>query len=252
MLMGIGYWLLPYFGDGPVYKPQVKSIAAGCKDYWWTNILYINNMVPWNLLDECFGWVWYLANDMQFFIVTPPIIMLYCRHRKAALAFILTSTFLSCFITFMFAVTQNYGISFFHPTTDDKIPYSDTTYVRPWARYQAYGVGLFAGLMHFEYKYQDKYPEMSGSFGARYMNAVREGRYLPTILFLLGAFICQFLIWIRITIPNMFERSWPVPLAALYNGFSMGVFVIGLILLMQPFFAGRLESIRPLLGGTIY
>ena len=106
--------------------------------------------------------------------------------------------------------------------------------------------------MHFEYKYQDKYPEMSGSFGARYMNAVRDGRYLPTILFLLGAFICQFLIWIRLTVPDMFERAWPVALAALYNGFSMGVFVIGLILLMQPFFAGRLEPIRPLLGGTIY
>ena len=64
MLIGIGYWLLPYLGDGPVYKPQAIAVAAGCKDYWWSNLLYINNMVPWNLLDECFGWVWYLANDM--------------------------------------------------------------------------------------------------------------------------------------------------------------------------------------------
>ena len=72
---------------------------------------------------------------MQFFVLTPPIIMLYCRNRKAGLAVILTSTFISCFITFMFAVTQNYGVSFFYPTTDDRIPYGDTTYVRPWARY---------------------------------------------------------------------------------------------------------------------
>ena len=106
--------------------------------------------------------------------------------------------------------------------------------------------------MHFEYKYQDKYPEISGSFGARYMNAVRDGRYLPAILFLLGAFICQFLIWIRQTSPNQFVRSWAVFPAALYNGFSMALFVLGLVFLMQPFFAGRLEPIRPLLGGTIY
>lgn len=35
--------------------------------YWWSNMLYVNNLVPWHEGEtgECFYHTWYLANDMQ-------------------------------------------------------------------------------------------------------------------------------------------------------------------------------------------
>jgi len=35
--------------------------------FWWSNVAYINNLVPWHSgeTNECFYHAWYLADDMQ-------------------------------------------------------------------------------------------------------------------------------------------------------------------------------------------
>ena len=40
--------LQPFFGDGPLWFKMRKQ-TIGCSDYWWTNLLYINNYHPKNL-----------------------------------------------------------------------------------------------------------------------------------------------------------------------------------------------------------
>ena len=37
--------LQPFFGDGPLWFIIRKQTLA-CSDYWWTNLLYINNLHP--------------------------------------------------------------------------------------------------------------------------------------------------------------------------------------------------------------
>ena len=36
--------LLPHFGQGPSW--DANSLSKGCSKYWWTNLLYINNFHP--------------------------------------------------------------------------------------------------------------------------------------------------------------------------------------------------------------
>ena len=61
-----------------------------CKDYWWTNLIYINNYYPDNgsLTGTCMGWAWYLAIDMQCYILLAPlfIFLLSYRNRHLRLA----------------------------------------------------------------------------------------------------------------------------------------------------------------------
>ncbi len=64
--------LTPYLGDGPFYPPGGFEINR-CKDTWWTNLLYINNIVDDQKM--CFGVAWYLANDMQFHWISPLILI---------------------------------------------------------------------------------------------------------------------------------------------------------------------------------
>lgn len=40
------------FGDGPFWPTTAASFSAACKSYWWTNLLYINNMYPATLVEE--------------------------------------------------------------------------------------------------------------------------------------------------------------------------------------------------------
>ncbi|KAK6176000.1 hypothetical protein SNE40_014370 [Patella caerulea] len=60
--------LYKYMGDGPLWPAAIKA-ADYCKTNWWTNVLYVNNLV--NNHEQCLGWSWYLANDMQFYIISP-------------------------------------------------------------------------------------------------------------------------------------------------------------------------------------
>ena len=69
-----------------------------CRKNWWTNLLYVNNFVKttkpvsyqptacdviyiqetvsvYAVCSQCVGWSWYLANDMQFYIVAPLVLI---------------------------------------------------------------------------------------------------------------------------------------------------------------------------------
>ncbi|CAB4019542.1 nose resistant to fluoxetine 6-like [Paramuricea clavata] len=57
--------LKPFLAFSPLWTLQKDE---HCSKYWWTNLIYINNFYPTRFTDECVGWTWYLANDMQFYI----------------------------------------------------------------------------------------------------------------------------------------------------------------------------------------
>ena len=73
------YWYLSmYLSDGPYYQLSTGPDGPAwknCEKYWWTNLLYINNFYPVEFGDECMSWAWYLANDMQFFVISPLILI---------------------------------------------------------------------------------------------------------------------------------------------------------------------------------
>ncbi|XP_022092124.1 nose resistant to fluoxetine protein 6-like [Acanthaster planci] len=62
-------FIQPFFGDSPVW--YTNTARTSCEKYWWTTLLYINNFYPQGFASQCVGWAWYLANDMQFFIISP-------------------------------------------------------------------------------------------------------------------------------------------------------------------------------------
>ena len=85
--------LLRYFATGAT-SINIDWAVRGCRDSWWLNILYINNLhwvSDWLWGDDgwgvmgCLGQTWYMANDMQFFLLTPPILTLLARRPKLGL-----------------------------------------------------------------------------------------------------------------------------------------------------------------------
>ena len=46
-------YLFPLVGKGPIWSAiSAKKLANNCKDYWWTNVLYVNNFYPAKLEKE--------------------------------------------------------------------------------------------------------------------------------------------------------------------------------------------------------
>lgn len=47
-VIAIFAFILPYMGDGPLWKLIVYPEAEFCRKNWWTNLLFINNYVHSN------------------------------------------------------------------------------------------------------------------------------------------------------------------------------------------------------------
>ncbi|XP_053395822.1 nose resistant to fluoxetine protein 6-like [Mercenaria mercenaria] len=138
-----------------VGQPSYKAGVDVCKKYWWTNLLYINNMYPnyGNIQTTCLGWSWYLANDMQFFMVLGPIVIL-TLGLKGKLKYIgvaLTASLILAGIIVRGILVWYYGIySLIGPSTkhlDNPWAKNNPIYDKPFARWSVYLVGMLTGYV---------------------------------------------------------------------------------------------------------
>ncbi|KAK7497006.1 hypothetical protein BaRGS_00011742 [Batillaria attramentaria] len=111
--------LQPYLGSGPFWPDRDGSRKA-CEESWWTNMLYINNFAHLNY--KCEGEGWYLANDMQFYMLSPLI-----------------------FVPFFYSpwlggIASGAGANQF-----------DEYYIKPYCRMGPYIIGLIAGYILYRY-----------------------------------------------------------------------------------------------------
>ena len=134
-----------------------------CKNYWWTNLLYINNFYPEKLMNECMSWSWYLANDMQFFVISPLIIIpLFIWFPGGVIAsgiLLLTSFAATGFITGFYRLPASaflpldWGV----PIQKNFPDYMSQIYIKPYCRIGPYIIGLLLGAI-FHYKYKLSFP----------------------------------------------------------------------------------------------
>ena len=75
--------VLPYLGYGPVWS-TVDNYLDDCGEYWWTNLLYINNFYP-SFNNHCITGTWYLSVDMQLYAISPVLLTPYsCTGHLAS------------------------------------------------------------------------------------------------------------------------------------------------------------------------
>ena len=96
-----------YMEFGPLNLQSLMS-SQQCREYQWLNLVYLNNFKFgadeeifstvkliilqqsqckswWQFNFQCLGVTWYLANDMQFFIITPPIVFIIWKWKNIGL-----------------------------------------------------------------------------------------------------------------------------------------------------------------------
>ncbi|EFX85286.1 hypothetical protein DAPPUDRAFT_314000 [Daphnia pulex] len=146
-ILGFIATLIVYVGIGP-YWYDVNKFSNACRNAWWRQFLYINNLFPLDPEYGCMGQTWYLAVDMQLFFVSPLFIYPLWRWRKWGLAW-LAAVGLTC----QAVVFYVYARDDLHPTvwttrldgSATTVDYFDHYYVKPWTRAPPYLVGILAG-----------------------------------------------------------------------------------------------------------
>ena len=120
------------------YMPE--RIVCNCPNYWWRNMLYINNFFDWDEL--CISWSWYLANDMQFFMIGLLLLVVSTRHMRLALGISLGLMIASICTTAYIAYSIEY-----YPTLDQLANNVTILYQRPWIRINPFLIGMGTVLL---------------------------------------------------------------------------------------------------------
>ena len=140
IVIGIHATLLQHFATGPLSYLVTKQVTK-CQNGWFLNLLYLNNFA--NTVGEemnCMGWTWYMANDMQFFIITP--LILYLLWKWIPIGIVVSVCLLLIATVTPFTLTWTDETQFFHGDVSD-------FYQKPWNRFQPYIMGLLVGyLLH--------------------------------------------------------------------------------------------------------
>ncbi|XP_076091676.1 nose resistant to fluoxetine protein 6-like [Mytilus galloprovincialis] len=146
LVMMVYIALFPYLGSGPIWKKNGLENNY-CEDTWWYNLLYIQNFRP--ITDQCFAWAWYLANDMQFYVISP-ILLLPLYFNKVA-GTIVTAMFLggTTIATGIISTHYDLGLSTFDKNAMD---YFNNYYIKPYTRMGPYLVGIYTGYILYKIK----------------------------------------------------------------------------------------------------
>ena len=151
-LLFFWWFLTVQLGSGPLWESSF-GVGSGnykaCEKYWWTNLLYINNFYPWKLNDECMGWTWYLANDMQFFLLAP--LVLIPLYHIFPIGLIIGGFLLAVTLAVNGAIagTQEFLANTVLPESSNARE-SDDIYVKPYCRAAPYIVGILLGFLLFK------------------------------------------------------------------------------------------------------
>ena len=239
-----------FLGDGPVWNTSLESQIEGCREQWWETLLFIGNLIPYNTGMKWLNWLWYIQNDMQFFLLLPFQIWLYKKHRYLGYSLAYFILIGSCITSFIISAVNKMSINVIAEPN-----YWVLLYMRPWARINAYQVGVIFGMYYYEWMNRSKIRIFVGSFGTSIFELVYNFRFVRYSFYIIG-FILINLIMIggyvegtkMIDAPQHFSQFFH----DLYNAFARPLFVLWLMLILAGPLTGRNRFLRWFLGSSGY
>ena len=220
-------WLLMmHLGEGPNWPSVAWEQGAwyqSCSKYWWTNLFYINNLYPWRMEENCIGWTWYLANDMQFYVFSPliliPLYFLFPLGVAISGAVLFVSFVTTGALTGIYDLQANefaaFAYGYVTNNTSPDTSFQNLLYVKPWHRVPPYIVGLLLGYVLYCFRLPSR----------RYVNYI----VFPILWIVSGICLATTLYGLYPTwhghVPTLAENI-------IYNMFSRTVWSIGLALLV--------------------
>uniref|UniRef100_A0AC35EUY7 Nose resistant-to-fluoxetine protein N-terminal domain-containing protein n=1 Tax=Panagrolaimus sp. PS1159 TaxID=55785 RepID=A0AC35EUY7_9BILA len=154
-LLTYTYLFGPLTQNMPLFFSPVQAPYDPCKKFLWKNMLYIFNF---NNSELCLGQTWYLATDMQIFVLTPIILIPLALYPIIGWAFAILLLILSTAGNVITIYENNFPptVTFFgaDALTDPikTMNYIKLVYYAAWIRCQIYIMGLLVGWVLQKYK----------------------------------------------------------------------------------------------------
>lgn len=142
----ISIYLTPWMGNGPIYPTAYGFETASCRYQWWTTILFLNNFIRPQL--ACLPVTWYMANDFQFHLFAPILLIPFIFNRQRLTYFLICFLLLINIITISIIMSINPGIEKGLAMDGDvSLDYFEKIYIKPWCRMGPFLIGMLTKLL---------------------------------------------------------------------------------------------------------
>ncbi len=232
-------FVLPMLGTGPGFHGYIEKAQEDCGRYWHWHMLFINNFLPSEA--DCMGFSWYIANDMQFFLIVPVLVHVYHKRRTWGYALIGLLATVCTIIGLALCFKYNLSASFLKFNRS----YFEYYYYRPYNRISPYLIGVLCAYLYFEYK--SNTGETRRGLFSRFSDllvsssAARYALYAFCISGMLS--LVHAMYWL-----DNYPQSWEGWPDALYLLLSKPLFVIFLFGLVYPAMLGKGRTLQTILG----
>lgn len=149
--------LPPSLPTGPLATTVWESNTRPCKGIWWSHFLYLNDLYPWwnqRLGEVCYGHSWYLANDMQYYLLVPLLCLLYRSTKvngKKLAGYVVWACLMTCVIaSYVLSIKDKWSPNSWDGVEGDH--YREEGFSRPWTRCSSYMIGILFSYYWYEKK----------------------------------------------------------------------------------------------------
>jgi hypothetical protein len=168
------FWTLARFiGFGPWFFTGNK-IYKDCKDYWWANLFFLSNMIPYGQWSECISSGWFLSVEMQLFVFTPPLIIIY--KKWPYLGWILCGGLIGLGIILGGVVAHHFTLNVSVANPDHSWAFYNYYFNKPYIRMPPYLFGILSGFIYYaslnqsDDKIANLFVKLFKNFIYRYLN----------------------------------------------------------------------------------
>ena len=245
-----------YMGYGPVWL-NGDALTGDCSDYWWTNLMFLNNFIPDGNGNGCIGWSWYLANDMQFFMISP--VILYFHHKASrwvgwgSISGLIVLNILSGVF-----ISRHYDFSVGGPPSETQF---QQLYTKPYGRCGAYAIGIACGLVlhskHFWEKNKEHYDRFASLIARAFDNWM-----VRWVVYAMGAALINIFIFLQHSAWKDYTSyleegesphdDWEHHNRYLWFGFYRILFILGLSCILLPILLGHGTLVFKFLSASVW
>ncbi|OMJ68410.1 hypothetical protein SteCoe_34150 [Stentor coeruleus] len=180
----------PSIGGGPLWHLLDEFNIIGCPNYWYSNFLFLNNVIPDWKGNDCIAQSWYLAADMQLFLFSILIVILYIKFPKKYTWIVIFALLVESFVSKLIIVTEN-NILLCMFNSDQNFDKYRKIYTKPYTRLDSYVLGLACGFIFYQKKANKVIDPVVG-----YVHWFLSSKIRAYGMFLLGVGLVNVVVWV--------------------------------------------------------
>jgi hypothetical protein len=240
------FWSLEkYLGNGPLfYNAAEKSMLLDCDKYMYTNILYLNNIIPDNKGNLCMIHTWSMAIDTQYFVFFTLVLLVYIKVSKL-LGWLLIAASCCCGIVTSGIMAAKYDLLVGLPIAHS-LEYYWYYYTKPYTRLAPYALGVAAGIILYSFRQQQQgkvYDRFANSIANAFNNA-----YFRYGMFFLGLCLINTFMFAQLDVykhpgPDYEFEEWNEAQSSSFIAFERFGFGLGVMLVLMPLLLGHFSWI---------